>query len=123
MNKRLKEAMATRRFKWGLLGFVASLIFLVVTILFAESAERDLDRITQDPRLNESTWGTLSTGEQERLSRELMSARNNVGQARMGRVLFSITLTLSALLLIVSFVRIKDKVEDFLEKEEKESGG
>ncbi len=122
MNKRLKEAMATRRFRWGAIGVVASAVFLLASVLLTGNAEKRLERIAQDPRFSEGTWASLSEEEQQRLGRELMSAKNNVGQVRMGKVLFSITLTLSGLLLIVSFVRIKDKVEEFLEKEEKGSG-
>ncbi len=122
MNKRMKEALATRRFRWGSVGFVASLVFLLVSVFLAESAEKRLDRVEQDPRFGEETWANLSAEEQQSLGRELMSARNNVGQVKMGRVLFAVTLTLSAVLLIVSFVRIKDKVEEFVEKEEKGTG-
>jgi len=119
MNERFKQATGTRRFKWGVIGTVASALFLLASILLSDSAQNRLDRITQDPRFSETTWISLSVEEQQHLSRELMSARNNLGQIAMGKVLFSITLTLSLLLLIVSFVRIKDKVENFIEKEER----
>ncbi len=122
MNKRMKEALATRRFRWGSVGFTASLVFLLISVFLSESAENRLERVMQDPRFGEETWANLSAEEQQSLGRELMSARNNLGQVRMGRVLFSVTLTLSALLLIVSFVHIKDKVEEFVEKEEKGNG-
>jgi len=126
MNERIRQAAATRRFKWGLIGTVASLVFLLSGIALSDSARERLDRIEQDPRFGDTAWNTLPADEQQRLGRELMSARNNLGQIRMGRVLFAITLTISLTLFIVSFVRIKSRVDAFIEdteNEEKRNGG
>ncbi len=122
MNEKITQATGTRRFRYGLIGTVASALFLLLGLLFQESARERLTQVEQDPRFAAAAWEKLPADEQQALGRELMSAKNNLGQLAMGKVLFSITLTISLLLLIVSFVRVKSKLDEFIEEDEKRTG-
>ncbi|HOW52350.1 MAG TPA: hypothetical protein PLV42_09950 [bacterium] len=119
MRELIRQGIATRRFRYGVIGVTVSVLFLLLSILFNDGAQKRLGVIEQDPRFETAAWEKLSADEQQRLGRELMSAKNNLGQIAMGKVLFSITLTISFLLLIVAFVRIKTKLDEFIEEDEK----
>jgi len=122
MKDLVKHAIATRRFRYGIIGLTVSVLFLLLSFLFQDGAQERVTRIEQDPRFEAAVWEKLSDGEQQQLGRELMSAKNNLGQIAMGKVLFSITLTISFILLIVAFVRIKSKLDEFIEEDEKRAG-
>ncbi|HNT28933.1 MAG TPA: hypothetical protein PKH10_12245 [bacterium] len=111
MSKKLRRTLGTSPFKWGVIGVVTSAIFLILSVIFHDSAERRLEEISGDPRYEVSVWEQLPAEQQQRLGRDLMSARNNLSQIAMGKVIFSITLTISLILLIVSFVRVKNETE------------
>ncbi len=122
MNELIKHAIGTSRFRYGAIGTAVSTLFLLLSFFFHDGAQERVTKIEQDPRFETAAWEKLSEGEQQQLGRELMSARNNLGQISMGKVLFSITLTISLILLIVSFVRIKSKLDEFIEEDEKRTG-
>ncbi|HSA33801.1 MAG TPA: hypothetical protein P5077_08755 [bacterium] len=111
MKKRFRKTLRASPFKWGVIGVVTSGIFLILSVIFHDSAERHLEEIAADPRYEVSVWEQLPAEQQQRLGRDLMSARNNLSQIAMGKVIFSITLTISLILLIVPLVRVRNGAE------------
>ena len=111
MSDKFRKTLGTSQFKWGAIGVMTSAIFLFLSFLFHGNAERRLAEISNDPRYEVSVWEQLPPEQQQRLGRDLMSARNNLSQIAMGKVIFSITLTISLILLIVSLVRVRDETE------------
>jgi hypothetical protein len=123
LAEKLQQARESRLFVWGVTGLIASVLLLGGGFFLEGPARERVEELSRDPRFTSEVWERQSVEEQQRLGREMMSARNNLTQIAIGRIVFSVTLTICALLVILPFVRGKSKIDEFIEQNEDGNGG
>lgn len=116
INKKIKEGLGTKRFRYSIMLFALSIAGLVILNMTSQQAYDRAAAIEKDPRFDASSWADKTADEKTALSNEKMSALINLGQVKMGKDLFAITLTLSFILFIMAFIPLKSKADRMIEK-------
>lgn len=134
--KKFEKIYLTRRFRWGGIVFIVSLIALIgIYMTKAETVEK-LERLKKEnPVIKllskehysledserkqlEEKWKSLSPEKRDSITAKYMSANNKVAQVTYGPYIFWLTLITGFLSIMLSFVKIKSASDKVLEEME-----
>ncbi len=137
--KKFEKIYLTRRFRWGGIVFIVSLIALIG--IYTTKAET-IDKLEQLKKENpviklltkehyglsdsekkqlEEKWRSISPEKRDSITAKYMSANNKVAQVTYGPYIFWITLIAGLFSILFSLVNIKSASDRVLEEEEEKN--
>lgn len=124
--KKINEILKLKRFVYGSVLVIISLIALVITFSSKRSVEEEFAKLQKENVCFQGDkpdpeWNNLSPDERKSRTNRCMAALNKMSQVKFGPYIFSFSLFVGMILLLSSFITIRSSADKAIEEWENEN--